>query len=71
MVIEVGGTVYEQEDNIWQDLLNLLFIFVNSDEEIKIDTALQIFNGLFSYLMDYLVQYKSDLMGIFLKTLGH
>jgi hypothetical protein len=49
----------------------LLFAFVNSDEEIKIDTALQIFNGLFSYLMDYLVKFKSDLMAIFQKTLIH
>jgi hypothetical protein len=29
------------------------------------------FNGLFSYLMDYLVKFKNDLIGIFTKTLNH
>lgn len=56
---------------MWQDLLNLLFAFVNSDDDIKVDAALQIFNGLFSYLMDHLVKFKADLMGIFQKTLAH
>jgi importin-5 len=36
-----------------------------------VDAALQIFNGLFSYLMDHLVKFKTDLMGIFAKTLQH
>jgi hypothetical protein len=40
-------------------------MFVNSEEDIKVDAALQIFNGLFSYLMDHLVKFKADLMGIF------
>jgi hypothetical protein len=65
LLIEVGGTIYEQENFVWQDLLNLLFVFVNSDEDIKVDAALQVFNGLFSYLMDHLVKFKADLMGIF------
>jgi len=56
---------------VWQDLLNLLFMFVNSTEDVKVDAALQIFNGLFSYLMDHLVKFKADLMGIFAKTLQH
>lgn len=56
---------------MWQDLLNLLFVFVNQEQDIKVDAALQIFNGLFSYLMDHLVKFKSDLMGIFAKTLNH
>ena len=43
----------------------MIFIFVNSEEVLKVDTALQIFNGLFSYMMDFLVKYKSDLAGIF------
>ena len=71
LVIEVGGTLYEQDEFIWQDLLNLLFVFVNSVEDIQVDAALQIFNGLFSYLMDHLVKYKDDLLGIFSKTLQH
>ena len=71
LVIEVGGTMYEIEEIVWQDLLNILFAFVNSESEIQIDAALQVFNGLFSYLMDHLVKYKSDLMGIFSKTLNH
>jgi hypothetical protein len=56
---------------VWQDLLVLLFQFVNCDEDMKVDAALQIFNGLFSYLMDHLVKFKSDLAGIFKKTLNH
>lgn len=44
---------------------------MNSENDIQVDAALQIFNGLFSYLMDYLVKYKADLMGIFSKTLSH
>lgn len=71
LMIEIGGTIYEQENFVWQDLLNLLFMFVNSTEDVKVDAALQIFNGLFSYLMDHLVKFKADLMGIFAKTLQH
>lgn len=51
--------------------MTLLFNFVNSDQDIKVDAALQIFNGLFSYIMDHLVKYKNDLMIIFDKTLKH
>lgn len=32
---------------------------------------MQIFNGLFAYIMDHLVKFKTDLMGIFQKTLEH
>lgn len=71
LLIEIGGTIYDQQNYVWQDLLNMLFIFVNSEEDIKVDAALQIFNGLFSYLMDHLVKFKADLMGIFAKTLSH
>lgn len=69
LLIEIGGTMYEKQEIIWQDLLNLIFQFVNSDVDIKVDAALQIFNGLFSYIMDYLVKYKNDLYDIFSKTL--
>ena len=44
---------------------------INSDHQDKVDAALQIFNGLFSYIMDHLVQYKDDLRVIFEKTLQH
>ncbi len=40
LLIEVGGTIYEQENYVWQDLLNILFTFVNSDEDLKVDAAL-------------------------------
>lgn len=65
LIIEVSGILYEDNEYVWQDLLNILFAFVNQDDEIKVDAALQIFNGLFSYLMDYLVKFKNDLIGIF------
>lgn len=53
------------EQQIWQDLLNLIFVFVNSDVNMKVDAALQMFNGLFSYIMDHLIKYKTELAGIF------
>ncbi len=40
LLIEIGGTIYEQENFVWQDLLNVLFIFVNSEEDAKVDAAL-------------------------------
>lgn len=40
LLVEVGGSIYEQEQFVWQDLLNLLFQFVNSDEDLKVDAAL-------------------------------
>ena len=58
-----------ENDSIWQDLLNLLFTHINSDVSAKIDGALQVFNGLFSHIMDHLVKYKGDLAQIFEKTL--
>ena len=63
--------MHEQENVIWQDLLNLIFNFVNSQIDMKVDAALQIFNGLFSYIMDHLVKYKNDLIDIFSRTLQH
>lgn len=63
--------MYERQEIIWQDLLNLIFQFVNSEIDLKVDSALQIFNGLFSYIMDHLVKYKNDLFDIFSKTLQH
>jgi len=50
-------------------LLNLLFAFISGQDDLKVDAALQIFNGLFSYIMDHLVKFKDDLCGILTKTL--
>jgi hypothetical protein len=44
---------------------------VNSDSILQVDGALQIFNGLFSYIIDHLNKYQADLIGIFRKTLNH
>lgn len=56
LVVEVAGTIYDQEnETVWQDLLNLVFTFVNSNTDLQVDAGLQIFNGLFSYLLTYLV----------------
>ena len=68
VAVEIQGAIQEHEDpdsSIWQELLNLLFTFIHSEVACKIDAALQIFNGLFSYIMDHLVKYKDDLVGIF------
>lgn len=71
LMIEIQGTMYDESEAIWQDLMNLLFQFVNSEVELHVDVALQIFNGLFNYIMDYLVKFKADLKAIFMKTLQH
>ncbi len=72
LAVEVQGAMQEHEDNsIWQELLNLLFNFISTEMDTKVDAALQVFNGLFSYIMDHLVNYKNDLKAILQKTLGH
>jgi len=65
-----GAMVEEQDDAIWQDLLNLLFSFIQGENEAQVDTALLVFNGLFGYIMDHLVKYKQELGGIFERTLN-
>lgn len=72
LLVEIAGGMYEHEnESIWQELLNLVFEFVNSENVLFVDSALQIFNGLFSYIIDHLNKFKSDLLGIFRKTLNH
>jgi len=72
LLVEVAGGMYEHEEEaVWQELLNLVFEFVNSDNNLFVDAALQIFNGLFSYIIDHLNKFKQDLFGIFRKTLNH
>lgn len=72
LLVEIAGAMYEHENEaIWQELLNLVFEFVNSDNILFVDSALQIFNGLFSYIIDHLNKFKQDLIGIFKKTLTH
>jgi len=72
LLVEIAGGMYEYENEaIWQELLNIVFEFVNSDNNLFVDSALQIFNGLFSYIIDHLNKFKADLIGIFRKTLTH
>ena len=72
LLVEIAGAMYEHEnDLVWQELLNLVFEFVNSDNDLFVDSSLQIFNGLFSYIIDHLNKFKNDLLGIFRKTLNH
>ena len=72
LLVEVQGAMHENnEEDIWFDLLNMVFEFVNSDKSVHVDAALQIFNGLFSYIIDHLNKYKDDLKNIFRKTLNH
>lgn len=49
----------------------MIFGFVNSTNDLQVDAALQMFNGLFSYIIDHLNKYKDDLIGIFRNTLNH
>ena len=71
LLVEVAGGMQESTEEIWQGLLDLVFEFVNSETTLHVDAALQIFNGLFSYIIDHLVKFKDDLLGIFKKTLNH
>lgn len=57
------------DNNIWQHLLNLIFEFTQSGQTFKVEMALNIFNGLFSYILDHLVKFKNELLGIFKQTL--
>jgi MoaA/NifB/PqqE/SkfB family radical SAM enzyme len=50
--------MYEEDETVWQDLLNIVFKFVNSENDLQVDAALQIFNGLFSYIIEHLNKYK-------------
>lgn len=50
-------------------MLNLLFQFIQGENEAQVDAALVVFNGLFSYILDHLVKYKNELGGIFERTL--
>jgi hypothetical protein len=66
LAVEVQGAMQEEEDKgIWQDLINLVNVLINSGVEAKIDAALQIFNGLFGYIMEHMLQYKADLAKVF------
>ena len=70
LAVEIQGAMYEHTDsNIWQNLLNLIFQFTQQQATYKIEMALQIFNGLFSYILDHLVKFKNELSGIFSQTL--
>lgn len=72
LLVEIQGAMFDEKEEIWSELLNLVFQLVNSEEKsLHVDAALQIFNGLFSYIIDHLNQYKSELYDIFVKTLNH
>ena len=72
LLVEIQGAMFEENEEIWQELLNLVFQLVNSQESaIHVDAALQTFNGLFSYIIDHMNKHKEDLYLIFSKTLNH
>ena len=53
-------------------MLDLVFELVNNDaKSLHVDAGLTIFNGLFSYIIDHLNQYKDQLYDIFVKCLNH
>ena len=72
VMVEIQGGMYEfQDEAIWQPLLNLIFKFVSDNDATKVDSALQMLNGLFSYIIDHLNKYKTEMHDIFKKTLNH
>jgi len=34
LLVEIAGGMFEKNEEVWQDLLNLVFTFVNSDNII-------------------------------------
>jgi len=72
LAVEIQGAMQSNEDqNIWQELINLVNEFIQTQQEKKVDAGLQIFNGLFSFIMDHLIKYKDDLARTFGATLQH
>lgn len=72
LAVEVQGAMQDQEDKgIWNDLINLVNTLISTGIESKIDAALQIFNGLFGYIMEHMIQFKDDLATVFKNTLNH
>ena len=72
LLVEMAGAIYEHEgETIWQDLLNLVFQFTNSQSHVQVEAALNILTGLQEYIPDHLNKHQSDLKGIFERTLRH
>ena len=40
LLVEVAGQMYEEDETVWQDLLNIVFMFVNSENDFQVDAAL-------------------------------
>jgi len=60
-----------EDKSIWQELIALTNEFISTGIDKKIDAALQIFNGLFSFIMDHLIKFKADLANTFGQLLQH
>lgn len=65
LLVEIQGAMFEEDETVWNELLTLVFQFVNSEVTLHVEAALNIFNGLFSYIIDHLNKYKQDLLNIF------
>ena len=57
LLVEVAGGMYEENEEVWQELLGLVWEFVGSEADVQVEGALGIFNGLFSYIIDHLNQH--------------
>lgn len=72
LAVEVQGAMQSVEkEAIWNDLLVLVNQMIQTGNEKLIDSALQIFNGLFGYIMDHMIKFKEDLAKTFTQTLRH
>lgn len=64
--------MHSQQDNaIWNELLVLVNQLIQSGKDQMIDAALQVFNGLFGFIMDHMIKFKDDLFKTFKTTLQH
>ncbi len=69
VAIEVAGSLKDIEDVVWQEIFKLIFAFLQTGDPVKTEAALNTLQGLFQYLIDHIVKFKSDLLEIFKGTL--
>jgi hypothetical protein len=69
--VEVAATLNDVESQVWKDLLVLIHSMVASGDNFKVEAALHIYNGLFSFIVEDLYEYTDQLKNIFGGTLAH
>lgn len=69
--VEVAGTLNDVEGQVWNDLLNASHGLWQSGNDFKMEAALHIFNGLFSFIADDLYEHLESFKVLFGQALEH